>query len=70
MRLVYKKYADGTYKLYQTDEKGRNEKVLESDVPDDKVVRRVPVYIELSCDADHEEDVRDGLNRLSKSLKK
>ena len=70
MRLVYKKYEDGTYKLYETDEKGRNERVLDSDIPDDHKVRRVPVFIELSCDDDRVQDAQDGLNRLSKNLTK
>lgn len=70
MRLVYKKYLDGTYKLYKTDEKGRNEQVLDGNVPDDSKVTRVPVFIEVSCDPDRVEDARDGLNRLSKNLQK
>ena len=70
MRLVYKKYADGTYKVYTTDEKGQNEQVLEGDVPEDHKVRRVPVFIEVNCDADRVEDAQDGLERLTKNLQK
>lgn len=70
MRLVYKQYSDGTYKLYETDENGRNQRVLEGDVSNGDKVNRVPVFIELSCDADRVEAAKDGLERLSKNLQK
>ena len=70
MRLVYKKYADGTHKLYQTDEKGRNEHILDSNVPEDAQVRRVPVFIELNCDYDRLGDARNGLDLLRNNLEK
>jgi len=68
MRLVYKKHSDGTYKLYQTDDNGRNERVLDGDVPDDHKVRRVPLFIEVSCDDDQVDNARDGLKRLIDNL--
>lgn len=68
MRLVYKRYVDGRYKLYRTDEHGRNEEVIDTDVPEGHTVRRVPVFIELSCDDDRLAEARDGLNRLTDTL--
>lgn len=68
MRLVYKKFADGKYKVYTTDENGKNERVLDSDVPPDHKVRRVPVFIEVNCDEDRKDDARQGLDQLLKSI--
>jgi len=68
MRRVYKKFADGTYKVYETDETGRNQRILDGDVPDDKKVRRVSVYIELSCDDERVVDARQGLDQIKRNL--
>lgn len=75
MRLVYKKYSDGTYKVYETDASGRNETVLDTDVPNDRkagTVSRVPVFIELSCDENDnsKQDAKTGLDLLLENLKK
>lgn len=69
MRLIYKKYADDKFEVYETDEDGRNKRVLETDVPaNDKTVRRVPVFIEVNCDGALVEEARAGLDRLKKNL--
>lgn len=68
MRLVYKRFDDGKYTLYQTDDEGRKEEVIETDLPDDRRIRRVPVYIEISCDEQQVEQARDGLERLVRAL--
>ncbi|RJP33783.1 MAG: hypothetical protein C4547_11825 [Phycisphaerales bacterium] len=68
MRLVYKKFDDGTYKLYETDDDGRNERLIAGDVPLDHRVRRVPVFIEVSCDTDSVDDARTGLDNLRAKL--
>ncbi len=70
MRLVYKKFADGTYKLYQTDDRGGNERVLDSTLHDDHKVRRVKQFIEVNCDDDEVQDSRSGLNRVMKELER
>lgn len=69
MRLVYKKFADGTFEVYRTDENGRNKCVLDSDVPaNDQKVRRVPVFIEVNCDGEQVDAARAGLDRLKQNL--
>lgn len=68
MRFVYKKYADGTYKLYETDNDGRNERLIDGNVPPDHQVRRVPVFIEISCDDGEAAGAREGLDKLRKAI--
>jgi hypothetical protein len=69
MRLVYKKYEDNRYKLYTTDDRGRNENVLASDVPaGDKKVRRVPLFIELSCDDEWVKEAKAALDLVIQNL--
>lgn len=69
MRLIYKKYADGTYKVYETDEKGQNERVLDGGMPTDQKARRVPMIVEVNGDDNHINDALDGLRRLQDQLK-
>ena len=70
MRLVYKKFSDDTYKIYTTDEWGKNERVFEGDIPpDDRKIRRCSVFIELSCDDELAHVAKDGLDRMIKNLK-
>lgn len=69
MRMVYKKYADDTYKVYETDDEGDNVRVVDGNVPDDNQVRRVPVFVEVSCDDKYVGDAMIGLVELTKILK-
>jgi hypothetical protein len=48
MRLVYKKFDDGTYKLYETDDAGQNYHLIDGNVPPDHK-SRCSVFIEVSC---------------------
>jgi len=70
MRLVYKKYSDGTYKVYTTDDSGENERVLEATVPPDHKVRRVPFFIEVNCDDDQVNEADVDLDRVVRNIQK
>ena len=54
--------------MYQTDEKGGNERIVDRNVPNDGRVRRNPVFIEVSCDDDRIDDARNGLDLLRNKL--
>ena len=51
MRLIYKVYNDKSSSIYRTDDDGGNPQLVrgEEDRPSN-TVRRISVYIEVSCD--------------------
>jgi hypothetical protein len=68
MRLVYKKYADGTFKLYETDDEGRHPRIIKTTAPKDQKVWRVPLFIEVSCDDNEIKNAQQALKLLEEAM--
>lgn len=61
MRLVYKKFSDGTSELYQTDSDGRNKKVLEGETP---LIGRCDVFVEVNTEGAELSDISEGIVKM------
>ncbi len=70
MRIVYKKYAEGGYVFLRTEDDGSNPTVVEGKMRNRSEVKRVPIFIEVSCDerATEIKDARSALRRIGEIL--
>lgn len=67
MRMVYKKYADGTDALVKTDDNGDNVQVLSGALKPRSTSPRVSVFIEV-CFDNRDGEKNDALNAMNEIL--
>ncbi len=69
MRLIYEQFESGKFSMFETDNTGGNKRVIKGDAPDAPHETGVcSLYIEVSCNDDMEDEVRQGLKQMSEHL--